>query len=76
VLERAISRGAGAADVVYVVVFTPAGHWWLWDLVARDLRVAQRRGQRVLRWFALPPRAEAQGNDLLLLTVRVTVGRV
>ena len=76
VLEPAIYRRAGAADLGDLQVFNAAGQSLPSALLAPDQPLAQPPVQRELPWFALPPLAEAQRNDLQLLTERDTDGRV
>ncbi|PSD48761.1 DUF3999 domain-containing protein, partial [Stenotrophomonas maltophilia] len=76
VLEPAIYRRAGSADLGDVQVFNAAGQSLPSALLAPDQPLAQPPVQRELPWFALPPLAEAQRNDLQLLTERDTDGRV
>jgi hypothetical protein len=76
VLEPAIYRRAGAADLGDLQVFNAAGQALPSALLAPDQPLAQPPVQRELPWFALPPLAEAQRNDLQLLTERDTDGRV
>ncbi|MGE8260339.1 MAG: DUF3999 domain-containing protein [Stenotrophomonas sp.] len=76
VLEPAIYRRAGRADLGDLQVFNAAGQALPSALLAPDQPLAQPPVQRELPWFALPPLAEAQRNDLQLLTERDTDGRV
>ena len=76
VLEPAIYRRAGSADLGDLQVFNAAGQALPSALLAPDQPLAQPPVQRELPWFALPPLAEAQRNDLQLLTERDTDGRV
>ncbi|PTT36751.1 DUF3999 domain-containing protein, partial [Stenotrophomonas sp. HMWF022] len=76
VLEPAIYRRAGAADLGDLQVFNAAGQALPSALLAPDQPLAQPPVQRELPWFPLPPLAEAQRNDLQLLTERDTDGRV
>lgn len=76
VLEPAIYRRAGTADLADLQVFNAAGQALPSALLAPDQPLAQAPVQRELPWFALPPLADAQRNDLQLLTERDTDGRV
>lgn len=76
VLEPAIYRRAGAADLGDLQVFNAAGQALPSALLAPDAPLAQPPVQRELPWFALPPLADSQRNDLQLLTERDTDGRV
>ncbi|WP_416056667.1 DUF3999 domain-containing protein [Stenotrophomonas maltophilia] len=76
VLEPAIYRRAGSADLGDLQVFNAAGQALPSALLAPDQPLAQPPVQRELPWFVLPPLAEAQRNDLQLLTERDTDGRV
>lgn len=76
VLEPAIYRRSGSADLGDVQVFNAAGQSLPSALLAPDQPLAQPPVQRELPWFALPPLAEAQRNDLQLLTECDTDGRV
>ena len=76
VLEPAIYRRAGAADLGDLQVFNAAGQALPSALLAPDQPLAQPPVQRELPWFTLPPLAESQRNDLQLLTERDTDGRV
>ena len=75
VLEPAIYRRAVSADLSDLQVFNAASQLLPSALLAPDQPLAQPPVQRELPWFALPPLADAQRNDLLL-TERDTDGRV
>ncbi|MDT3455278.1 DUF3999 domain-containing protein [Mesorhizobium sp. M00.F.Ca.ET.151.01.1.1] len=76
VLEPAIYRRAVSADLSDLQVFNAASQLLPSALLAPDQPLAQPPVQRELPWFALPPLADAQRNDLQLLTERDTDGRV
>lgn len=71
-----IYRRAVSADLSDLQVFNAASQLLPSALLAPDQPLAQPPVQRELPWFALPPLADAQRNDLQLLTERDTDGRV